>query len=245
MHEMMKRHEVQVLRRAGHTQAEVSRFAGVSERSVREIEAESPVTSADDAGERRRRCIGRPSKADPFRGLVAGILAEEPELLSLEILRRARLDGYEGGKSALYALIVSLRPPKQRPVVRFEGVAGEFSQHDFGEVEVRFMDGTTKRIHFFASRLKWSRWVEVTIVENQRIETLLRTRVRHFDAFGGVPLLAVFDRPKTVAIKWAKNGAVTDWNPTFAAVALELGVGVELCWPARGNQKGAVENLVG
>jgi hypothetical protein len=26
---------------------------------------------------------------------------------------------------------------------------------------------------------------------------------------------------------------------------LELGVAVELCWPARGNQKGSVENLVG
>jgi hypothetical protein len=62
---------------------------------------------------------------------------------------------------------------------------------------------------------------------------------------GGVPLLAVFDRPKTVAIAWAKDGAVTQWNETFAHVLLELGVGIEVCWPGRGNQKGAVENLVG
>ena len=53
------------------------------------------------------------------------------------------------------------------------GLPGEFSQHDFGHVDVRFMDGSTKRIHFFASRLKYSRWVEVTIVENERVETLL------------------------------------------------------------------------
>ncbi len=64
MHDMMKRHEVQVLRRAGHTQAEVARLTGVSERSVREIEAEPSVASADDAGERSRRRIGRPSKAE-------------------------------------------------------------------------------------------------------------------------------------------------------------------------------------
>ena len=48
-----------------------------------------------------------------------------------------------------------------------------------------------------------------------------------------------------MALHWSKDGTVTEWNPTFAAVMLDLGVGVEVCWPARGNQKGSVENLVG
>ena len=61
---------------------------------------------------------------------------------------------------------------------------------------------------------------------------------------GGVPLLAVFDRPKTVAPAWRKDGQVTEWNSTFAGVMLELGVGVELCWPASPEQKGGIENLV-
>jgi hypothetical protein len=30
--------------------------------------------------------------------------------------------------------------------------------------------------------------------------------------------------------KWEKDGRVTEWNPTFAGVALDLGLGVELCW---------------
>jgi hypothetical protein len=37
---------------------------------------------------------------------------------------------------------------------------------------------------------------------------------------------------------------VTEWNPTFAGVALDLGLGIELCWPHSPEQKGAVENLV-
>ena len=41
---------------------------------------------------------------------------------------------------------------------------------------------------------------------NERVETLVRTLVDHFAAFGGIPLLAVFDRPKTVALHWAKDG---------------------------------------
>src|SRR5262249_35155319 len=137
-----------------------------------------------------------------------------------------------------------MRPPKQKPVVRFEGLPGEFSQHDFGEVDVRFLDGTTKRIHFFASRLKYSRWVEVTIVPDQKVESLVRPLVAHYASMGGVPLVAVFDRPKTVVLKWKKNGEVLEYNPTFAQVMLEIGVGVELCWPRSGNQKGSVESLV-
>jgi transposase len=244
MFDVMKRHEIQVLCRAGHSQQEVAELTGVSERTIRRVEDEPAVMSIV-ADEPRQRGIGRPSKAEAFRGFVGKVLADEPDLLSLEILRRARLDGYQGGKSALYALIAAVRPKPIRPVVRFEGLPGEFSQHDFGHVDVRFMDGSTKRIHFFASRLKYSRWVEVTIVDNERVETLLRTLVDHFAGFGGIPLLAVFDRPKTVALHWAKDGTVTEWNPTFAAVALDLGMGVEVCWPRRGNQKGSIENLVG
>ena len=196
---MMKRHEIQVLRRVGHGQADVAKLAGVSERTVRRVEEEPPVNGPETAAEVRRRGIGRPRKAEAFRPLVTSVLAEQPDVLSLEILRRARLSGYTGGKSALYALVAALRPKLTRPVVRFEGLPGEFSQHDFGHVDVRFMDGSKKRIHFFASRLKYSRWVEVTIVENEQVETLLRTLVDHFAAFSGIPLLAVFDRPKTVA----------------------------------------------
>jgi hypothetical protein len=46
--DMMKRHEIRVLRRAGHTQADVARLSGVSEREVRRIEQESPVVSIDE-----------------------------------------------------------------------------------------------------------------------------------------------------------------------------------------------------
>ena len=199
MLDMMKRHEIQVLRRAGHSQVEVARLAGTTERTVRRVEDEPAVVDMD-LGARQQRGIGRPSKAEGFRALVASILAEEPGVLSVEILRRARLEGYAGGKSALYALVAGVRPKPVRPVVRFEGLPGEFSQHDFGHVDVRFMDGSTRRVHFFASRLKYSRWVEVSIVPNEQVETLLRTLVEHFEGFGGIPLLAVFDRPKTVAL---------------------------------------------
>jgi hypothetical protein len=47
----------------------------------------------------------------------------------------------EGGTTAFYALVAGIKPPRGAPVVRFEGLPGEFSQHDFGHVDVRFVDG--------------------------------------------------------------------------------------------------------
>jgi predicted RNase H-like HicB family nuclease len=48
--------------------------------------------------------------------------------------------GYDGNKTAFYALVPSVRPPRAAPVVRFEGLPGEFSQHDFGHVDVTFVE---------------------------------------------------------------------------------------------------------
>jgi transposase len=242
---MLKRHEVEILLKAGHPKTEAARLAGVSLRSVKRIAGEVPVIHVDDAAEREQRRIGRPSIVENFRKLILAILEETPQLPSLEVLRRVRATGYQGGKTALYALVASLRPKGVKPLVRFEGLPGEFSQHDFGQVDIEFLSGTIRRIHFFASRLKYSRFIRVSVVKDETVESLVRNLAEHLDSWGGIPLLCVFDRPKTVALKWRRNGEVTEWNPVFAYAMLEMGIGVELCWPHRPQEKGAVENLVG
>ncbi len=123
---MLKRHEIQVLRRAGHSLGEVARLAGVARRSVVRVEAETAVSHVDNEAERELRGIGRPSKAEPFRSFVVEQLTKEPELMSLEVLRCVRLQGYSGGKSALYELIHGIRPKRIRLITRFEGCRASF-----------------------------------------------------------------------------------------------------------------------
>jgi len=55
---------------------------------------------------------GRPSKVAPYASQVAQWLREAPDLSGAEILRRVRLAGYRGGKSALYELVKQLRAPE-------------------------------------------------------------------------------------------------------------------------------------
>ena len=240
----MSRHEIQVLRAVGMAQRAVAARAGVSTRSVRRIEREPEVASSETANVIRARRVGRPSLAAPWTGPLQGWLAEDRALLSVELLRRAREAGYPGGKSALYELVRRLRPPAGPvPVVRFEGAPGEFSQHDFGQVTVRYRSGAGERVHFFASRLKWSRFAHVSLVADEREESLIRALLRALEAFAGVPLVTVWDNPATVVR--ARRGDLIVWNPVFGQVALDYRFAPELCWPRAGQQKGAVENLVG
>ena len=242
---LLKRHEIQVLLRAGHPQRDVATRTETSLDTVRRVKRETAVTETDDAAERRARSVGRPSKTASFAAQVLGWLTEDGDLPTQELLRRAKEHGYAGNKTAFYALVAGVRPPRGAPVVRFEGLPGEFSQHDFGHVDVTFVDGRKKRVHFFASRLKYSRYAVVTLVDNERVETIVRCLARDFVTFGGLPLMAVFDRPKTIVKKGGKGRDVEAYNATFAQAIVDIGVGVEMCAPRSGNQKGTVERLVG
>ena len=87
-------------------------FSGISVRAVRRIAGEANVTHDDDGAGRKARQIGRRSGAEAYREVVAAVPDGEPDLLSVELCRRARLAGYTAGKSAMHALIASLRPAK-------------------------------------------------------------------------------------------------------------------------------------
>ncbi|NJK89865.1 MAG: IS21 family transposase [Myxococcales bacterium] len=242
---LLKRHEIQVLLKAGFSARDVAERSGTSVDTVRRVRREDEVQQTDDRTARAGRRVGRPSKAAPFASKVSAWLKADSNLPTQELLRRAKEVGYVGNKSAFYGLVAGLRPPRAAPVVRFEGLPGEFSQHDFGQVDVTYVDGRKQRIHFFASRLKYSRYAAVTLVENERVETVVRCLARDFVTFGGLPLMAVFDRPRSIVTKGGKGRAVEEFNATFAQAIVDIGVGVEMCAPRSGNQKGSVERLVG
>ena len=77
--------------------------------------------------------------------MLVQALTEEPTLRSVELLHRARQAGYTGGKSAVYALRADAADAGRDAAGALRRAAGEFSQHDFGEVDVRYQDGTEQR----------------------------------------------------------------------------------------------------
>ena len=241
---MIDRHKVQTLLGVGHTTQEAAALLGVSQRTVQRIMKEPPVEKWDDLAERKRRRIGRPSTAARVRYRLRDLILEDPEAPPLEYLRVLRSEGSKLGDSTFYRVYrIEKETIPTQLMVRFEGVAGEFAQFDFGEADVRLEDGRKRRIHFAAYRLKYSRWVWVVPVPDERVESLVRALLRCFEASGGVPLRVVFDRPKTVVV--GTDGKRPIWNSTLAQAAIDYGFTIELCAPRSPEQKGAVESLVG
>lgn len=58
---MLKRHEIEILLRAGHPKTEVARLDGVSARSVHRIAEENPVVDVNDSAEQALRDIEKSS----------------------------------------------------------------------------------------------------------------------------------------------------------------------------------------
>ena len=91
MHDVMKRLEIQNLKRARLTDEQISIVTEVPVRSVQRIAAEPGVERLRDPMDlAKSRGVGRPSKVDEFRKIVETILRGEPELKTVEILHRAR-----------------------------------------------------------------------------------------------------------------------------------------------------------
>jgi len=67
----MNRHEIQVLRAAGMAQAVVAAKTAVSVRSVRRLEGEAEVTTADTTALIQARGVGRPGIAAAWATVVA------------------------------------------------------------------------------------------------------------------------------------------------------------------------------
>ena len=242
---MLDRHAVHALLKAGQPTKEIAQQMGVSPRTIQRIAKEPPVEEADEAEARRRRGLGRPPVPEAVRQRLRELLGADAEAPPLEVLRQLREEGTPLGVSTFYRLfrLEKAQLPAEL-MVRFEGVAGEFAQFDFGQTEVRLLDGRTSRVHFAAYRLKYSRWVWVVLVPDERVESLVRALLAAFEHSGGVPLRVVFDNPKTVVLGRDVHGRPI-WNQTLAQTAIDLGFTIELCTPRAPQQKGAVENLVG
>jgi transposase len=195
---------------------------------------------------------GRPSELPTAcRQQIATFLAEDPRMKGAEVLRRLRSEhGYQAGKNPIYRYLQQVRPvpPPPLPLVRFEGLPGEFAQHDFGTLTVSYTDGSTEKLTFYAGRLKYSRALHVCLVDNEGTEAFLRGMEAFATAMGGLPLINVIDNAKTAVIgrqKDAASGAVRiQYNEQFAAFLAAAQVLAEPTAPYAGQQKGAVENLI-
>jgi transposase len=248
--DVMTRLKIHNMADGGLSQADISTAADVPLRTVQRVLAEA-VPTRDDviAGSRAdAKRLGRPRKADEVMiERIRLLLADKKnaKISAIEVLRLARTWGFRGGRSQMTELVRQLRPPPSaEPIIRFEGLPGEYTQFDFGEVEIDFTALGKQRVQFFGGRLKYSRFMHVVVVPNQVAETLVRSLIACLVAFGGSTKEWVFDNPKTVRVSRIGVKPVV-LHRYLGQLVAEYNVIALLCAPRSGNQKGSVERLVG
>ncbi len=69
----------------------------------------------------------------------------------------------------------------------------------------------------------------VKLVDDETTETVCHSLVDAFTYFEGVPLIAVFDNPKTIVT--SRDGDRVKWNPTFGQFCAEAGIVPNATWP--------------
>jgi transposase len=239
----MERSTIHYLKQKGWTKVQIAEFTGHHRDTIARILRED----AEKAPKTRQRS----SAVTVYDEQIAGWLKQK--LSVKRMIELARADGehpYRGGETAFYDYVRHVRRAKQQSphhlALRFEGVPGEFLQIDWGEVrDMPFIkEGMTDQTrYFFAARLKYSRYMYVSFQSDMREETLLRCLIGCFTDIDGVPWAVVTDNMKTAVLgRDEQNQPV--WNPAYQKLAAEFRFHPDVCAPASGNQKGAVENLV-
>lgn len=167
------------------------------------------------------RAVGRPSTSAPFEERLAQWVADDATLATAELLRRAREQGYRGGKSAFYDLARRLRRPAQRPLARPEAAPGVYSRHALVRVVVDLEGTRGAALDFLASQLAWSGLIHVELATGPGEDALLKCLHSTFAVFGGTPLATVWSGPRWLAQR-DEDGSV-QWAPGLGAVALSGG----------------------
>ena len=162
------------------------------------------------------------------------------------LFQELRQQQYPGSYETIKRFVQPLRTAALAPEgtqTRFETPPGQQSQIDWGQAQVPFRRGPTRRaVHFFVLTLGFSRRSFYAAYLGETLSQFLDAHERAFEHFGGHTREHLYDRPRTVCHPGGQGGP--RWNLTFKAFADYWGFEPRLCRAYRARTKGKVESGV-
>jgi transposase len=227
----------------GRSQRAVAREFGLSRETVRKM-----LQYAVPPGYQRQQPIKRP-KLGPWLGVIDAILNDDKQRppkqrhTSKRIFERLKEEhGFTGGYTIVkdYARTTTLRG--QEMFVPLVHPAGE-AQVDFGEALV-VIAGVEQKAHYLVMDLPQSDDCFVAAFPAETTEAFLEGHVRAFAYFGGVPTRILYDNTK-IAVAKILGGEERQRTRSFSELQSYYLFADKFGRPAKGNDKGKVEGLVG
>ncbi len=234
------RHSVRI---EGLSRRETGRRFGLDPRTVAKM-----LSFSVPPGYRRSRPPARP-KLDPFVGIIDHILEADKgrpvkqRHTSKRIFERLRDEyGYGGGMTIVKDYVHERRQRQREVFVPLRHEPGH-AQADFGEAWA-VIGGVEQKIHFFAMDLPHSDAGFVQAYPAETTEAFCAAHVAAFNFFGKVPRSILYDNTKIAVVKILGDGK-RKRTKAFSELQSHYLFEDRFGRPAKGNDKGKVEGLVG
>jgi len=188
-------------------------------------------------------------KLDAFIAIIDKLLADDKSVhkkqqhTSKRIFERLRDEhGFTGGITIVKDYVAGWRQQSQEMFVPLLHPPGH-AQADFGEA-IGIIGGVERKIHFFAFDLPHSDACFVVAYPAETTEAFCDGHVKAFAFFGGVPHSILYDNTKIVVVRILGDGK-RQRTRVFAELQSHYLFQDRFGRPAKGNDKGKVEGLVG
>jgi len=227
----------------GRSQRAVALEFGVSRDSVRKM-----LRYSVPPGYQRQQPVKRP-RLGPWLGVIDAILEDDRQRSAKQRHTVKRIfdrlgeeHGFKGGYTIVkdYVRIATLRGREM--FVPLTHSAGE-AQVDFGEA-LAVIAGVERKAHYLVMDLPHSDDCFVVAFPAETTEAFLEGHVRAFAYFGGVPTRILYDNTK-IAVAKILGGTERQRTRAFSELQSHYLFADKFGRPAKGNDKGKVEGLVG
>jgi transposase len=230
--------EVRELVREGVPKKRIAERLGCSRTTVYRLAglAEPPCYERRPAG----------SQIEPFKDMVADMLAEDDAAPATVIRERLQKRGYAGGITILKDYLRELRPLyRQRDYQRTVYAPGEILQADWWDtgLDVPVGKGATRRAYGFVTTLPFSAAHSVVFTHSQTTADAVPALLGCLTRLGGVPERLVMDRDSSLVARAPRRRA----RPVdeLAALLGALSMGHIILPPSSPEAKGSVERTNG
>lgn len=227
----------------GRSQRAVALEFGVARDSVRKM-----LRYSIPPGYQRQQPVRRP-RLGPWIGVIDAILEDDRQRPAKQrhtakrILDRLREEhGFTGGYTIVKDYVRTATLRGREMFVPLKHPAGE-AQVDFGEALV-VMAGVERKAHYLVMDLPHSDDCFVVAFPAETTEAFLEGHVRAFAYFGGVPTRILYDNTK-IAVAKILGSTERQRTRAFSELQSHYLFADKFGRPAKGNDKGKVEGLIG